>query len=321
MAKRKNRSVVEVARAMLEEKSLPKFYWAEAVRTAVYIQNRIGDKVSAHELYFGTKPNLRHLRVFGSIAYVHVPKEKRRKLDAKAEKCFLVAYSDEQKGFKCYNPRTKQARVSRNVVFDESTSWYLPPTPALDSNPSSDEEVIEDKMPPDEPKIGTHKESLISFRLSGPNGRLSWFGQSDKEPASSGDSAMHSPRKKSRRWLTRKVKGKKKVSDSSKDRRESDRRESDSEDSGDRSSKAKSVSAEKASTSANERLRRSTRQKNPVVRFEYNEHMAHHYAYMNHIAEVREPERYVETAKNANWGAAMEEEMHELAENETWDPS
>ena len=41
---------------------------AEAVRTAVYIQNRIGDKVSAHELYFGTKPNLRHLMVFGSIA-------------------------------------------------------------------------------------------------------------------------------------------------------------------------------------------------------------------------------------------------------------
>ena len=95
MAERKNRSVVEVARAMLEEKSLPKFYWAEAVRTAVYIQNRIGDKVSAHELYFGTKPNLRHLRVFGSIAYVHVSKEKRRKLDAKAEKCILVGYSDE----------------------------------------------------------------------------------------------------------------------------------------------------------------------------------------------------------------------------------
>ena len=57
---------------MLEEKSMPKFYWAEAVRTAVYIQNRIREKVSAHELYFRRKPNLRHLRVFGSIAYVHV---------------------------------------------------------------------------------------------------------------------------------------------------------------------------------------------------------------------------------------------------------
>ena len=122
MAERKNLSVVEAAWAMLEEKSLPKFYWAEAVRTTVYIQNRIGDKVSVHELYFGTKTNLRHLRVFGSIAYVHVPKEKRRKLDAKAEKCILLGYSVEQKGYKCYNPHTKQACVSRDVVFDESAS-------------------------------------------------------------------------------------------------------------------------------------------------------------------------------------------------------
>ena len=58
VAKRKNRSIVEAARAMLEEKSLPEFYWTEAVRTAIYIQNQIRDKVSAHELYFGRKPNL-----------------------------------------------------------------------------------------------------------------------------------------------------------------------------------------------------------------------------------------------------------------------
>ena len=98
MAERKNLSVVEAARAMLEEKSLPKFYWDEVIRTTVYIQNRIGDKVSTHELYFETRPNLQQLRVFGSIAYVHVPKEKRTKLYAKAEKCILVGYLDEQKG-------------------------------------------------------------------------------------------------------------------------------------------------------------------------------------------------------------------------------
>ena len=120
-----------MARAMLEEKHMPKIYWAEAVRTAVYLQNRTSANggVSPHELYFGKKPNLAHLRIFGSIAYVHVPKEKRRKLDAKAEKCILVGYSDEQKGYKCYNPRTKEARVSRDVVFDESASWYLPSPP------------------------------------------------------------------------------------------------------------------------------------------------------------------------------------------------
>ena len=86
---------------------------------------------------------MQHLRVFGSIAYVHVPKEKQRKLDAKAEKCILVGYSDEQNGYKCYNPRTKQASMSRDVVFYESASWYLPLTPDLNSNPSSDDEVSE----------------------------------------------------------------------------------------------------------------------------------------------------------------------------------
>ena len=111
---------------------------------------------------------------------------------------------------------------------------------------------------------------------------------------------MHSPRRKPRRRLTRKEKGKQKVSDSGTDRNVSDRHESDSEGADDGSSKVKSVSTEKASTSANERLRRSTRQKNPVVRFGYNEYMAHHYAYMTPVAEVREPESYVEAAKDAN---------------------
>ena len=180
--------------------------------------------MSAHELYFGTKPNLRHLRVFGSIAYVHVPKEKRRKLDAKAEKCILVGYSDEQKGYKCYNHRTKQACLSRDVVFDESASWYLPSTPNPNSNPSFDDEVSEAEMPPDEPEIETHEKSPISLQLSGPNGRLSRYDQSDEEPTSSGDSVVHSPRRKPRRRLMRKEKGKRKVSDSGTDRNESDRR-------------------------------------------------------------------------------------------------
>ena len=109
------------------------------------------------------------------------------------------------------------------------------------------------------------------------------------------------------------------MSDSGTDRNESDRRELDSEGTSDRSSKPKSASTEKASTSANVRLRRSTRQKNPVVRFGYNEYMAHHYVYMTRVAEVREPEGYAEAAKDANWRAAMEEEMRVLEENETWD--
>ena len=56
-----------------------------------------------------------------------------------------------------------------------------------------------------------------------------------------------------------------------------------------------------------------------MVRFGYNEYMAHHYAYMTCVAEVRGPESYAKAAKDANWRAAMEEEMRSLVENETWD--
>ena len=111
---------------------------------------------------------------------------------------------------------------------------------------------------------------------------------------------VETQRRKPRRKLTCKEKGKKKVSDSGTDRNESDRRESDSEGNGDGSSKVKFVSTEKASTSANVRLRRSTRQKNLVVQFGYNEYMAHNYAYMTHVAEVHEPESYAEAAQDAN---------------------
>jgi hypothetical protein len=167
--------------------------------------------------------------VFGSIAYVHIPKEKRKKLDAKAKKCIFVGYSDEQKGYKCYNPQTKRACVSRDVVFDESASWYLPSILQPVSNESSDGEVSEADMPREEPEIGTRPESPISVSLSGPCGGLGRFDQSDGETASSGDSAVHSQRRKPRRRFTRKEKGKMKVSDVDTLNDESRRSVSDSE--------------------------------------------------------------------------------------------
>ena len=73
---------------MLNEKGLPDFYWAEAVATAVYIINRtptaaIHD-MTPEERYTGRKPDISHLKIFGCIAFVHVPNEFRSKLDPKA---------------------------------------------------------------------------------------------------------------------------------------------------------------------------------------------------------------------------------------------
>ena len=122
VAERKNRHIAEIARALMTEKSMPHVYWAEAVSTAVYIMNKtptaaIHD-VTPEQRFTGIKPDLSHLKVFGCIAYVHIPDELRTKLDPKAEKCVFIGYSLEQKGYRCYNPSTRNLHVNRNVVVD-----------------------------------------------------------------------------------------------------------------------------------------------------------------------------------------------------------
>ena len=56
--------------------------------------------MTPHELYFGRMMNMTHIRVFGNIVYVLVPKKKRKKLDVKAKKCILIDYSQAIKGYK-----------------------------------------------------------------------------------------------------------------------------------------------------------------------------------------------------------------------------
>jgi hypothetical protein len=115
---------------MLNEKNLPNYFWAEAVATVVYIMNRtpiaIVHGMTPEEKFTSKKPNVSHLRVFGYIAYVHVPDEKRSKLDPKAKKCIFIKYSLEQKGYRCFNPFTRKLQVNKDVVFDEMVSWYSP---------------------------------------------------------------------------------------------------------------------------------------------------------------------------------------------------
>lgn len=123
-AERYNRTVCESARAMIFDANLPKSFWAESVYTSVYVRNRLPttalNNTTPHHLWFGTKPDISHLRVFGSLAYAHVPDELRRKLDPKAEEMVFVGYSRKSKAYRLYDPASKQVVARRDVVFDES---------------------------------------------------------------------------------------------------------------------------------------------------------------------------------------------------------
>jgi hypothetical protein len=102
--------IVEITHAMLNEKNLLNYFWAEAVAIVVYIMNRIPTTsihgMTPEEKFISKKLDVSHPRVFGCIVYVHVPNEKKSKLDPKAEKCIFIGYSLKQKGYRCFNPST-----------------------------------------------------------------------------------------------------------------------------------------------------------------------------------------------------------------------
>ena len=62
---------------------------------------------------------MKHLRVFGCNAYVHVPKEERGKLDSKSKKCIFVGYGNETKGYRLFDTVQQKIIFSRDVVFNE----------------------------------------------------------------------------------------------------------------------------------------------------------------------------------------------------------
>ena len=86
---------------MLSQAALPHTFWAEVVKTAVYIINRspnirLGRKVP-EEVWTRKPPSYQHLRVFGCVAYVHIRREERTKVEPKSPKCIFLGYSDNGK--------------------------------------------------------------------------------------------------------------------------------------------------------------------------------------------------------------------------------
>lgn len=128
LAERTIRTIVEKARCMLYDAGLPKRFWGEALNTATYVKNHTVSAVlknkSPMEVWTGTKPDISHFRVFGSRAMAHIPKEKRKKFDAKSKEYIFVGYMEIQKGYRLMDKETNRTIASRDVkIFENGNNF------------------------------------------------------------------------------------------------------------------------------------------------------------------------------------------------------
>jgi transposase InsO family protein len=144
VAERKNRTLKEMANCMIQSKGLSLQYWAEAINCANYIVNRTPTKalknITPEEAWTKIKPDVSHFRVFGSIAWAHIPDEKRKALQPKSEKCIFVGYSEDVKGYRLLQPHCNEIILRRDVKFDENLLACEPNSagvPSLACEPSS----------------------------------------------------------------------------------------------------------------------------------------------------------------------------------------
>ncbi|RVW47390.1 Retrovirus-related Pol polyprotein from transposon RE1 [Vitis vinifera] len=123
---RKNKTLQEMARTMLNENNLPKYFWAEAVNTSCYVLNRILLrpilKKTPYELWKNKKPNISYFKVFGCKSFILNTKDNLGKFDAKSDVGIFLGYSTSSKAFRVFNKRTMVIEESIHVIFDESNN-------------------------------------------------------------------------------------------------------------------------------------------------------------------------------------------------------
>ena len=120
VAKRRNRTLLDMVRSMMGKVDLPKSFWGYALETVVYILNRVPSKsveVSPYEIWTNKKSYLSHMKVCGCPAYVK--RTMSDKLGAKYDKCLFVGYPKETMGYQFYNALEQRLFVSKHDIFLE----------------------------------------------------------------------------------------------------------------------------------------------------------------------------------------------------------
>ncbi|KAJ9564153.1 hypothetical protein OSB04_000119 [Centaurea solstitialis] len=169
VAERRNRTLIEAARSMLSEANLATQFWAEAVNTACYTQNRSlivkRFRRTPYELFRNRKPSIEHLHIFGCVCYILNNKDNLGKFDSKSDDGIFLGYSSISKTYRVFNKRRQAIEETIHVKFDESgptfphphenseiNQWadsffQVPEPPIVDSTPQNLPDGFEEDPP------------------------------------------------------------------------------------------------------------------------------------------------------------------------------
>ena len=157
VVERKNRTLVEMARTMLDEYKTPRHFWIEAIYTACHIINRVYlhkfFKKTAYELLTDKKPNVSYFKVFGAKCWIRDPHHN-SKFAPKAHEGFMLGYGKDSHTYRVFNNVLHKVVETVDVRFDETNGSQREHLPTVIDEPAPEETIkfkaTEDVIPTEE---------------------------------------------------------------------------------------------------------------------------------------------------------------------------
>jgi transposase InsO family protein len=124
VVERKNRTLIDMARSMLDEYKTPDIFWCEAINTAchaidrLYLHKKL--KKTSYELLTSNKPKASYFRVFRCKCFILNKKPKTSKFAPKVDEGFLLGYGSNEHAYRVFNKTSSKVKVAVDVTFDES---------------------------------------------------------------------------------------------------------------------------------------------------------------------------------------------------------
>jgi hypothetical protein len=123
VVERKNITIQQMSRSMMNEKNIGQTYWVESIHTTIHILNKSyliphSDK-TPYELWNGIHATIKHFKVFGSKCYIKNNNENLGKYDDRTDEGIFLGYATNIKGYRCYNKRLHKLVDCFDIKFDE----------------------------------------------------------------------------------------------------------------------------------------------------------------------------------------------------------